>query len=94
MGYRLSKTETEQLFKKLRQKYEIYAPVLKEGDGCFSDTDVVRYDKISSPEEIVWDRRSDYSFKEALLPVNETLFYFTEDETSVPKGTEKELLIS
>lgn len=93
MGYRLSKTETEQLFKKLRQKYEIYAPVLKEGDGCFSDTDVVRYDKISSPEEIVWDRRSDYSFKEALLPVNETLFYFTEDETSVPKGTEKELLI-
>ena len=93
MGYRLSKTETEQLFKKLRQKYEIYAPVLKEGDGCFSDTDVVRYDKISSPEEIVWDRRSDYSFKEALLPVNETLVYFTEDETSVPKGTERELLI-
>ena len=93
MGYCLTKPEAETLFQKLLQSYEVYAPVRKAGEGCFSDTDVIRYDRIRSLEEIVWDQKSDYSFKEVLLPVNETLFYFTEEQTAVPKGPEKELLI-
>ena len=28
-----------------------------------------------------------------MLPINETLFYFTEDQTTVPKGVEKDILI-
>ena len=28
---------------------------------------------------MIWDQRSDYSWKEALLPVCQTLLYFTED---------------
>ena len=89
MGYCLTKPEAETLFQKLLQSYEVYAPVRKAGEGCFSDTDVIRYDRIRSLEEIVWDQKSDYSFKEVLLPVNETLFYFTEDQTAVPKGAGK-----
>lgn len=93
MGYQLSKADANALFTALSGQYDIWAPVLKKGEGCFSDTDIVRYDKVRSVDDIVWDKKSDYSFKETLLKINETLFYFTEDQTTVPKGPEKELLI-
>ena len=93
MGYQLTKTEANNLLETLSGQFDIYAPVLMVGDGCFSDTDVVRYGKISSLDEVVWDKKSDYSFKETLLHINETIFYFTEDHTSVPNGPDKDLLI-
>lgn len=93
MGYQLSKAEANAAFASLAKQYDIFAPVLKKGEGCFSDTDIIRYDQVSSLDEIVWDKKSDYSFKETLLHINETLFYFTEDQTTVSKGPEKELLI-
>lgn len=93
MGYQLSKTEAVQMFADWTERYDIFAPKLMEGEGCFSDTDIIRYGKVTLPDEIVWDKKSDYSFKEVLLAINETLFYFTEDRTTVPKGPEKEILI-
>lgn len=93
MGYQLSRAEAEQIFQKWTEKYEIFAPKLMEGEGCFSDTDIIRYGKILSLDEIVWNRKSDYSFKEALLPINQTLFYFTENQTTVPERPKKDLLI-
>ena len=93
MGYELSPKELGALFAKLSETYDIYAPVVKTGEGTFSDVDVIRYDLVHSPDEIEWDKRSDYSFKEVLLPINETLFYFTEDETTVPKGPDKDRII-
>ncbi len=93
MGYKFSITEMAELFQKLAKVYDVFAPVLKKGEGTFSDVDIVRYDKVNSLEEIEFDKKSDYSFKEALLPINETIFYFTEDETHVPKGPQKERLI-
>ncbi|MCB7317741.1 anaerobic sulfite reductase subunit AsrA [Lacrimispora sp. 210928-DFI.3.58] len=93
MGYQLSKTQAGQMFQKWTKQYEIFAPKLMEGEGCFSDTDIVRYGKVNSLDEIEWERKSDYSFKEVLLAINETLFYFTEDQWTVPKGPEKDVLI-
>ncbi|XCP84540.1 anaerobic sulfite reductase subunit AsrA [Roseburia hominis] len=93
MGYQLTKTKAEQMFQKLSVTCDIFAPKLMEGEGCFSDTDIIRYGKVHSLDEIVWDKKSDYSFKEALLAINETLFYFTEDTTTVPKGPKKDILI-
>lgn len=93
MGYQVSKEAADRIFAQLRQNYDIFAPKVFAGEGCFSDTDVIRYGKVDSLDEIEWERRSDYSFKEALLAVNETLFYFTEDETTVPACTEKKILI-
>ncbi len=93
MGYQFTKAEAEHMFEKWSSQYDVFAPKLMEGEGCFSDTDIVRYGKVDSLDEIVWDRKSDYSFKEVLLAINETLFYFTEDETMVPKGPEKDILI-
>lgn len=93
MGYQLSKERANEIFHQWSEKYNIFAPVLKEGEGCFSDTDIIRYGKVRCLDEIEWNKKSDYSFKEILLAINETLFYFTEDQTIVPKGPEKDILI-
>lgn len=93
MGVQFKLEDMVQIFAKLTETYDIFAPVLKRGEGCFSDTDIIRYEKVTSPGEIEWSVKSDYSFKEALLAINETLFYFTEDQTTVPKEPEKELII-
>ena len=93
MGYQLSKEKANEIFQQWSEKYDIFAPVVKVGEGCFSDTDIVRYEKVSCLDEIEWNKKSDYSFKEVLMAINETLFYFTEDQTIVPKGPEKDILI-
>lgn len=93
MGYQIPKKTADEIFSKLQQDYDIFAPKLFSGEGCFSDTDVIRYGKINTLDEIEWNRRSDYSFKEALLAINETLFYFTENETTVPACSKRKLLI-
>ena len=93
MGYNLLKENAEKILMQWSEKYDIFAPVLMEGEGCFSDTDIIRYGKINGLDDIVWTKKSDYSFKEILLAINETLFYFTEDQTTVPRGPEKDILI-
>lgn len=93
MGYQFSKKEMETIFAKLANDYDVYAPVVKKGEGTFSEIDVVRYDRVSSLDEIEWTKKSEYSFKEVLLAMNETIFYFTEDQTIVPKGPKKDILI-
>lgn len=93
MGYRIPRKKADELFAHLKQDYDVFAPKLFTGEGCFSGTDVIRYGNIDTLDEIEWERRSDYSFKETLLAINEVLFYFTEDETKVPSCREKKLLI-
>lgn len=93
MGYKLSRSAANDIFRQWADRYDIFAPRRMEGEGCFSDTDIIRYVKVGSLDEIEWEKRSDYSFKEVLLAINETLFYFTEDQTIVPKGPEKDILI-
>ncbi len=93
MGYQLSRKTANGIFHQWAEKYDIFAPVLMEGEGCFSDTDIIRYGKVGSLDDIEWNKKSDYSFKEVLLAINETLFYFTEDQTMIPKGPTKDILI-
>lgn len=93
MGYQMTRAQADGLFSRWVERCDMFAPVLMKGDGCFSDTNVVRYGKVTALDQIVWDKKSDYSFKEVLLAINETLFYFTEDQTTVPKGPERDILI-
>ena len=93
MGYQMNKEQANKVFETLCQTYEVFAPKVFEKDGCFTDIDTIRYDKVTSLDEIEWTKKSDYSFKEVLLSISETLFYFTEEQTTVPKGPEKEILI-
>ena len=93
MGYQLSREKAARIFQQWAEQYDIFAPVVMEGEGCFSDTNIIRYGKVHCLEEIEWKKKSDYSFKEVLMAINETLFYFTEDQTTIPKGPEKDILI-
>lgn len=93
MAYRLTKAAADTLLQRWAARYTILAPRRMAGEGCFSDTDVVRYGPVQTLEEIEWEQKSDYSFKETLLPVNETLFYYTEDVVTTPKLPEQEILV-
>ena len=93
MGYSISIEQSNALFQSLSDKYDIYAPKVFEGEGCFSDTDSLRYGKVKSFDEILFERKSEFSFKEVLIPVRETLLYFTENQTIVPQEDKKGAII-
>ena len=93
MGYKVSFDEVNQIFADLSSEYEIWAPKRFPGKGRYSDTDIIRYDKVKTVEEIVFDEKSDFPAKEVLSPITEPLFYFTEDEYRESKVTSKKLLI-
>ena len=79
MGYSLTRSQFDQVLEKLGEQYRLYAPVLKKGEGRFQDTDVVIYDYVKTSGEIEFHKKSDYSFKEILTPLSQTLFFFTEN---------------
>ena len=93
MGYILDLKEVNEVFCQWKKDSVIYAPMLTKNGGAYSDTDAVHYGKIQSFEEIVFDEKSDFSFKEILLPISETLFYFTEDSVKEPEGPVKQAII-
>lgn len=93
MGYSISIDKSDTLFQSLSEQYDIYAPKVYEGEGCFSDTDSLRYGKVNSFDEIEFETKSEYSHKEVLIPVRETLFYFVGNETMVPEEEKKGAII-
>ena len=93
MKLRLSVEEFDKGLEELSKKYLILAPRTFEKRGTYSDTDVVRYAKVSSFSEMNWEDKSHFPAKEALLPVNEVLFYFTEDEYKVAAEDTRERLV-
>lgn len=80
MGYRLQENELHQLFEMWNREYVVYGPKKMTGEGMYSDTDVIRYERLEEFGELEWEQKSSYSFKEAVLPITQILFYFTEDE--------------
>ncbi|HAC61432.1 MAG TPA: anaerobic sulfite reductase subunit A [Lachnospiraceae bacterium] len=78
MGYVLTQEGFSDAISQLRKTYRIFAPVRKKGAGRFTDVDAILYDEVNGSEEIELHEKSDYSAKEVLTPLSETLFYFTE----------------
>ena len=94
MGYFVSNEKFDQIINKMGEKYRVYAPKRFEGQGRYSDTDVIRYDEITSIKEIVHDVKSTYSAKEVLTPLNQTIMYFTEGKyTESQLKDERDILI-
>jgi anaerobic sulfite reductase subunit A len=93
MGFTVNVEKFDELLKELKKSYRIYAPVTMEGKGTYSDTDSIRYSEINSIREVEFDKKSSFSPKEVLLPITQTLFYFTEDQCIEPKIDEKKILI-
>jgi anaerobic sulfite reductase subunit A len=80
VGYVLDREGFSGLLEKLNESFRLYGPVTKKGEGRYTDVDVVRYDSITAAEDLELENKSDYSFKELLTPLSETLFFFTENE--------------
>jgi len=93
MSYILSSEKADALFSELKKQYRIYAPKRFKAQGRFSDTDIIRYAEVSSLEEIVFDEKSDYPAKEVISPIQQALFFFTEDEYRTSKGNTKPILL-
>lgn len=93
MGYAMTKESMNAVFVSLSEAYDIFAPKVFEGEACFSDQDNIRYGKVASLDEIEFEQKSEYSFKETLLSIQENLFYFTEDQVTIPKVSDKGILI-
>lgn len=53
MSYALSIGQADQALRALAERYDIYAPKRFPKQGRFSDTDVIRYDKVERASDIV-----------------------------------------
>ncbi|MBC8059130.1 MAG: anaerobic sulfite reductase subunit A [Clostridiaceae bacterium] len=93
MGIKMSVTAFDEALKKLEEKYKIYAPATLTGMNTFSDTELIRYEEVKSITEIEFNKKAQYSAKEVVMPITQTLFYFTEDQYIEPKVDEKKVLV-
>ena len=93
MGYILTKEAFDKALQKLAEERRIYAPVLKVGEGRFTDTDVIRYDFVTELSQIELEKKSEYAFKEILTPLSETLFFFTENEVKTADRDQREVIV-
>lgn len=93
MGYYFQQQGINQVLENLSAQYDIYAPKLFPGNGAFSDTDLVRYDRITRIEEVVFGQKSRFSPKEVLLPITQTLFHYTESSVQEPEPPQKDRMI-
>src|SRR5471030_544424 len=93
MGYKLNKKSIDNIFEDLSKDYLIYAPKLFVGEGTYSDTDRVRYGEIKTIDDIVFDQKALYSYKEVLLHISQTLFFFTEDSIKEADAPKKGVII-
>jgi len=93
MGIKMSVVAFDAALKNLEEKYRIYAPATLSGMNTFSDTELIRYEEVKSITEIEFGKKAQYSAKEVVMPITQTLFYFTEDQYIEPKIDEKKVLV-
>lgn len=93
MGVQISKLEFDRVLSTWNEKYVFYAPKLFKDAGAFSDTDQVRYDHVTSIDEIIFDKKTHFSFKEVILPITQRLFFFTEGTVKEAEMNTRELIV-
>ncbi len=93
MGYCLKLSEMNEIISKWSKDHVVFAPKVFQNGHNFSDRDRIRYGEVNSIEQIVFDQKAEYSFKEALLPLSQTLFFFTEDSVKEANPEKKGTII-
>lgn len=93
MGIQTSKKAFDQVLSLWNEKYVVYGPKTFVDAGAFSDTDQVRYDVISSFDEIVFNEKTHFSFKEVMLPIVQSMFFFTEDDIKEAEKNDQALIV-
>lgn len=90
-SYQISRRKMNEILHELQGEYRIYAPKHIPDRGMWENDGLVRYQEVSTLEEIVTSKQSDFSPKEVIYPVSQTIFTFdenscTETVTRDPKG--------
>ena len=93
MGFHVDEAQFNAWLTEQQKKYDVYAPVRYAGGNTFDGVDCIRYGTISSISEIVFDKKSEYSFKEVLTPISQTLFFITEEEQKEAEPPKKGAVI-
>ncbi|MFV0424085.1 MAG: anaerobic sulfite reductase subunit AsrA [Bacilli bacterium] len=92
MAYKMTYLEFDQFLNNCNE-YDLYGPVIKNKGGKYSDTDLITYRKVKTFMEMDFTKKSNYSAKDVLLPLSQTLFYFTETEFKKPKNLMRKSLV-
>jgi len=90
---RMNAETLNKAFESLRESYKLMAPVRKPFKGTMSDTDAIRYEEITSFNQIEFNDKAQFSAKEIMQPITQVMFYFTEDEYKVPAAEDKKILV-
>ena len=90
-SYRISRSYMNEILQELKKEYHIYAPVHVHDRGMWETDGLIRYQEIETVDEIVNDQQSDFSPKEVIYPVAQTIFTFDENScketrSNDPKG--------
>ena len=91
MKIKLDKQAFNQGLERLKLEYKILAPVTTPFKGTYSETDLTKYEEIENIEDIEFNKKSNFSAKETILPINQVLFYFTEKEFKTSDIDDKKL---
>lgn len=76
MGYFISNEVMDDIIADIKDEYVIYAPKLTKQRLKGEVISTIRYSKVNSVNDIVYDKKSDFSPKEIVYPVAQTLFFF------------------
>lgn len=93
MGIRVKVDKFNEILKAISKDYKVFAPVVQKGKNTFSETDLIAYKEVKSIEKIEFNKKAQYSSKEAVMPITQTLFYFTEENYTEPKLDSKKVLV-
>ena len=93
MKIKLDKQAFNQGLERLKLEYKILAPVTTPFKGTYSDTDLTKYEEIENIEDIEFNKKSNFSAKETILPINQVLFSFTGKQCKTSDEIEKKLLV-
>ncbi len=88
MGYSLSYARMDGILTSLAGRFRVFAP---KADARGK---LVRYGEIGSASQIVYRRQSDFSPKEILFPVSQTMFFFRDGQAEEARETDgREILL-
>lgn len=93
MKIKMSVKEFDTVLNSIKEEYKVVAPVTIPFRGQYSDDDVVRYEEIKSIKEVEFGRKSQFTAKDVVMPVTETLFYYTEGQSKIPSIDERKVLV-
>lgn len=78
-SYKVQTKDMDRVLEKIRSQYKIIAPKKFYQSGNGEQKYSVRYGEISHIDELVYDEPSDFSPKEAIYPVMQTILHFSDD---------------